>query len=446
MLTRNRIIWNEGLFIKPQHFQQQQRHNDYLLHSFFAALSEHFYGVTDLKINEEHLSFGQITLISASGIMPDGTLFNLPYEDILPPPLKFSDSSVIGQIVYLTVPLTSDHIQEINISSESSLSKTRYQESVEAVRDLYSASADIASLKVAKVNLKLMLESDDRSTFASIPIARIADKRPDGSLLLDHNFIPTCLIISTVSQLRSFLSEVAGLAIERAKNLAERIGSPGQQGVADVAEFMQLQLLNRMQPHLNHLSSKMTLHPEALFNVLAGFCGELMTFTDLSRLPHNLPVYYHDNLQRSFHPLMLSLRQALSTVLSPRAVSLQLREQRFGVFVAAITEEELLHDADFVLAVKANIPLDILGKQFIQQSKVATPETIMKLVSTHTHGIPLRPLAASPRQLPYHNGYIYFSLDHQTPYWPKTGTNSGFAFHIGGKFPELDMQFWAIRR
>lgn len=32
MPTKNRVIWREGLFIKPQHFQQQQRHNDYQLH------------------------------------------------------------------------------------------------------------------------------------------------------------------------------------------------------------------------------------------------------------------------------------------------------------------------------------------------------------------------------------------------------------------------------
>ncbi|MGK4627157.1 type VI secretion system baseplate subunit TssK, partial [Raoultella ornithinolytica] len=67
MLTRNRIIWGEGLFIKPQHFQQQQRHNDYLLYTSLSALTEHFYGVSELKINEDHLSFGRVTLVSASG-------------------------------------------------------------------------------------------------------------------------------------------------------------------------------------------------------------------------------------------------------------------------------------------------------------------------------------------------------------------------------------------
>ena len=30
MATRNRVIWGEGTFVRPQHFQQQQRHLDYL--------------------------------------------------------------------------------------------------------------------------------------------------------------------------------------------------------------------------------------------------------------------------------------------------------------------------------------------------------------------------------------------------------------------------------
>lgn len=446
MLTRNRIIWSEGLFIKPQHFQQQQRHIDYLLHSRFSALGEHFSGVTELKINDDHLSFGRITLSSASGVMPDGSVFSLPYDDVMPLPLEINDASLVGQTVYLVQALANDHVAEVNLQNHSGPNHSRYQSHQEDVRDLYSLSADITELPLAKVNLRLMLESQDRSTYAALPIAKIADKRPDGSILLDSEFIPTCLSISATSRLKSFLSEISGLITERAKNLAERIGSPNQQGVADVAEFMLLQMLNRVQPRLQHLTRRATLHPEPLFHELIGLCGEMMTFTDASRLPIDTPVYRHDNLQLSYTPLMLALRQALSTVLSPRAVSLQLREQRFGVLVAVVGQVELLQEAEFVLAIRANMPLDILSKQFVQQSKVATPEKIMQLVSSHTQGIQLRLLTSTPRQLPYHSGYIYFSLDRQSPHWPELTKDSGFAFHIGGKFPNLDMQFWAIRR
>ena len=28
---KNRVLWREGMFVLPQHFQQQQRHNDAML-------------------------------------------------------------------------------------------------------------------------------------------------------------------------------------------------------------------------------------------------------------------------------------------------------------------------------------------------------------------------------------------------------------------------------
>lgn len=53
MPTKNRVIWREGLFIKPQHFQQQQRHNDYQLHQRFSTLHGYSYGFHSLVINQE---------------------------------------------------------------------------------------------------------------------------------------------------------------------------------------------------------------------------------------------------------------------------------------------------------------------------------------------------------------------------------------------------------
>ena len=28
--TRNKVMWQEGMLMRPHHFQQQQRYNDYL--------------------------------------------------------------------------------------------------------------------------------------------------------------------------------------------------------------------------------------------------------------------------------------------------------------------------------------------------------------------------------------------------------------------------------
>jgi type VI secretion system protein ImpJ len=442
MSSRNRVIWREGLFIKPQHFQQQQRHADYALHARLSALSDYFYGLQSLAINEDYLGFGRIALVGATGILPDGTVFNIPNDDVLPTPLEITDASVANQKVYLALPLSVSGVNEVNQGGQVA---TRLQAHRHDVRDLHSEGGDVVSLEVGRVSLRLMLEREDRSAYASLAIARILDKRPDGGLMLDPNFMPCSISVSAIPTLKRFLGESAGLVAERARSLSQRIAAPGQQGVADVAEFMMLQLLNRAQPQLSHLSRLGTLHPERLHEALVQLCGELMTFTDESRLPPEFAAYRHDDQQVSFEPVMLALRQALSTVLSPRAVSIQLRKHQYGVMVAMVNESELMQSADFVLAVRARMPQEQLRKQLLQQTKVASSDKIRELISLQLPGIPLLPLPVAPRQLPYHAGYSYFQLDRQSPAWQMLAVSNTLAFHIAGDFPELDMQLWAIR-
>lgn len=442
MSSRNRVIWREGLFIKPQHFQQQQRHSDYALHARLSALSDYFYGLQSLAINEDYLGFGRIALVGATGILPDGTVFNIPNDDVLPTPLEVTDASVANQKVYLALPLSVSGVNEVGQGGQVA---TRLQAHRHDVRDLHSEGGDVVSLEVGRVSLRLMLEREDRSAYASLAIARILDKRPDGGLVLDPNFMPCSISVSAIPTLKRFLGESAGLVAERARSLSQRIAAPGQQGVADVAEFMMLQLLNRAQPQLSHLARLGTLHPERLHEALVQLCGELMTFTDESRLPPEFPAYRHDDQQVSFEPVMLALRQALSTVLSPRAVSIQLRKHQYGIMVAMVNESELMTSADFVLAVRARMPQEQLRKQLLQQTKVASSDKIRELISLQLPGIPLLPLPVAPRQLPYHAGYSYFQLDRQSPAWQMLAVSNTLAFHIAGDFPELDMQLWAIR-
>ncbi|EKB29021.1 type VI secretion system baseplate subunit TssK [Aeromonas dhakensis] len=442
MSSRNRVIWREGLFIKPQHFQQQQRHSDYALHARLSALSDYFYGLQSLAINEDYLGFGRIALVGATGILPDGTVFNIPNDDMLPTPLEITDASVANQKVYLALPLSVSGVNEVGQGGQVA---TRLQAHRHDVRDLHSEGGDVVSLEVGRVSLRLMLEREDRSAYASLAIARILDKRPDGGLVLDPNFMPCSISVSAIPTLKRFLGESAGLVAERARSLSQRIAAPGQQGVADVAEFMMLQLLNRAQPQLSHLARLGTLHPERLHEALVQLCGELMTFTDESRLPPEFPAYRHDDQQVSFEPVMLALRQALSTVLSPRAVSIQLRKHQYGIMVAMVNESELMKSADFVLAVRARMPQEQLRKQLLQQTKVASSDKIRELISLQLPGIPLLPLPVAPRQLPYHAGYSYFQLDRQSPAWQMLAVSNTLAFHIAGDFPELDMQLWAIR-
>ncbi|WP_438465626.1 type VI secretion system baseplate subunit TssK [Marinomonas sp. PE14-40] len=443
MSSRNRVVWNEGLFIKPQHFQQQLRYIEYMVDERVGSMSRYLYGVTDIALNPEYLSFGRIAIERAVGVMPDGTIFRIPQEDVQPDALEIADGALAGQVIYLAIPLRSDSITEI--TWPDSTGAGRYQASKEEVRDIHTVQGDTTSIDVSPVRIRLMLEKEDRSAYASIAIARILEKRPDGSVMLDANFIPCHLNVSAVPILHRFIGEMSGLMRERAKNIAQRIGAPGQGGVADVSDFMLLQALNRMQPHLRHLSFLRSLHPERLYESLTSLCGELASFTDESRLPAEFEAYNHDMPVAAFNSVMSLLRQSLSIVLEPRAVSLQLQKRKYGLMVAPVQDPELVEDADFIIAVKARMPLDELRKLFIQQTKVASVEKIRDLISLQLPGIPVTPLPVAPRQLPYHAGYTYYQLDKTSQAWSMLQNSSGFAFHVAGEFPDIDLQFWAVR-
>ncbi|WED24551.1 type VI secretion system baseplate subunit TssK [Vibrio sp. JC009] len=443
MHTRNRVIWNEGLFIKPQHFQQQQRHIDYCIEQQINAISRYSYGVSELSINTEYLPFGKIAIERVSGIMPDGTVFRIPLEDEMPDALEIEDASLSNQLVYLAIPLKCESIMEVDWPEKKG--SGRYVSYELEVRDIQSPQGDMTNVNVAPVRMQLKLEKDDRSAFASIAIARIMEKRPDGSVVLDDDFIPCHLNVAAIAVLHRFINELSGLVRERAKNIARRLGQQGQGSVAEVSDFMLLQVLNRVQPQLEHKSRLKSLHPEKLYESLVSLSGELASFTDESRLPSHVVNYDHDMPGESFWPLIYGLRRSLSVVLEPRAVSIQLEKRKYGLMVAPVNDSRLVQDGEFIIAVRAKMPLEELRKLFVQQTKVSSVDRIRELVSLQLPGVPLIPLPVAPRHLPYHAGYTYYQLNKESSEWRNIEASSGFALHISARFEELDIQFWAIR-
>jgi len=442
---KNKVLWQEGLFVQPQHFQQQQRHNEYLLTRRLDALNGFAWGFTALSINQELLVQGKIMLDKADGCMPDGTVFSIPDQDLLPVAYQPGDLSSPGsRDIYLALPAISDVINEIEGHYSAGQTLGRYRLNRANVRDVHTNEGDSRQLVMGQLHPRLLSGADDLSAYITLPLCRIRDKLASGALELDLHFIPSCQTIRISTDLDSFASEIQGTINDRADALAKRIGSPEQSGIADVAEFLMLQMLNRQRMLFTHRSHLSVLHPEDFYLDLVTLLGELMTFTEGSRLPCTVEPYNHRDLTTSFKTVIPALRRALNTVLIPRAQNLPLSFND-GIYMATVNDPVLLQSAAFVLAVRAQMPHDQLQRQFIQQSKIAATDKIRNVVSIQVPGIPLRTLMAAPRQLPYHDGYVYFMLEKGTPAWQDVVKASAFALHISGQFPDLDLQLWAVR-
>lgn len=442
---KSKVIWQEGLFALPQHFQQQQRNQEYLLNQRINAQGDFVWGFTTLSVNTELLTQGKLMLDHASGCMPDGTVFSIPEQDQLPVPYQPVDLAKPGSHdIYLALPVISDITCEIEGRRSAGQGTERYRLTRSDIRDLHSDEGDVQQLVLGQLAPKIVSGADDLSAMVTLPLCRIRSQLPNGALVLDDHFIPTCQAIRVSPVLNGFAGDVQGLISNRASELAKRIGSPEQSGIADVAEFMMLQMLNRSQMHFTHRTHLHTLHPESFYLDLVRLLGELMTFTENSRLPCPVEVYNHRDLTQSFKTVIPELRRALNTVLMPRAQNLPLIFSD-GVYIATVNDPTLLQSGSFVLAVRARMPQNQIILQFTQQSKIAATDKIRNVVSVQVPGVPLTPRTAAPRQLPYHDGYVYFDLDKGAGAWQDVVKAGAMALHISGTFPELDLQLWAIR-
>ena len=86
-MWRNKVLWTEGLFLRPQHFQQQERYFEQIVDRRSKAMASWTWGFESLEIDEASLTLGKLALRSAAGVLPDGTVFAVPQDDLPPPAL-----------------------------------------------------------------------------------------------------------------------------------------------------------------------------------------------------------------------------------------------------------------------------------------------------------------------------------------------------------------------
>lgn len=441
MTWTNRVVWQEGMFLRAQHFQQQDRHLDYLARAGVLAAHPYPWGVTEMAIDRDLLATGRFALTTATGLFEDGTPFSIPGECDHPPPLDLPEGTR-DAVVYLAVPVRQAGTMEI---AQGSATDGRYAIQAFEAFDTHSAAPQPAELLTGRLRLRYMLETEDRSGFLCIGLARVTEVTSDRRAILDDRWVTPCIRSSASPALSGLLAELTGMLNQRGEALAARLTAPAARGVSDVADFLLLQAINRWQKLLAHWADAARVHPVDVYGVLLQMAGEFATFTEATRRPNIYPPYRHEDLQRSFAPVLADLRRSLSAVIEQNAVAIPLQERRQGVRVGPITDRAVLRASSFVLSVQADMPTENLRRLFPSQAKIGAVEHIRELVNVALPGIAIRALPVAPRQIPFHAGASYFELDRNSPHWQQMQASGGFAIHVSGDFPNLRLELWAIR-
>lgn len=441
MSWNSKVVWSEGMLLQPQHLQQHDRFLNAQLEARTGTLRPYAWGFSRLEIDEQHLALGKLALKAFSGVLPDGTPVGVPFDE-MPLPLEIP-TDARDMTVVLALPTARHGVAEVDdrVGAENF---ARHR-SVEYEAWDSNGLDNSALMNVGKQRLRLAFASDVADAYATLGVARVLERRADQRVVLDPQFCSPCLDIRATPRLAEFVEELLGLLHQRGQSMAARLTQPGDSGVAEIADFLLLQVLNRSEPLVRHLFGMSGLHPETLYRHLVQLAGELATFTQSDKRTSRYPDYRHDALAETFAPVSLDLRRSLATVIDARAIQIPLEERQFGIRVAVLPDRELLRSATFVLAVHAQMPAETLRSGFPPQVKMGSVEKIRDMVNLQLPGIGLRALPVAPRQLPFHAGFTYFELDRNSEYWQQLTHSAGFAMHVAGSFPGLDMQFWAIR-
>lgn len=444
MSLESKVVWSEGMFLNPQHFQQQDRYFESFINGRCLLFGDCAWGLKLFELDQQLLNLGKVSVQRAQGIFPDGTPFNFPDNDD-PPPVVDIPENTKNCTLYLALPVRRPGAVDV-LPEDSQQGLARYYAIDQSVRDVTVEGGDSQKLEVGKLRLKVLKETDDLSGFVCIGMVRIREIRQEKDIQLDDSFVPSVIDCKASLNISAFLAELHGLLRHRAEAIAGRLADARRGGTAEIADYLLLQVINRFEPLVRHLTQVDGVHPLPLFQQLIQLTGELATFVATTRRPPELSTYLHADLDKTFTPIMQTLRKFLSMVYEQSAIAMNLEEKRYGVRVAEMTDRSLLTTATFVLAVRADVSDEMIRSRFPAQIKIGPVERIRQLVNAALPGIELKALPVAPRQIPFRSGYTYFELDQHGAFWKEMAHSGGFAMHVGGDFPNLEMEFWAIRR
>jgi type VI secretion system protein ImpJ len=437
------VIWAKGTFLTPQHLQYQDRYIEDTLQFQIESLNFRPWGFQRLEIDQAALASGTIALTRASGIFPDGLLFDAPDSDAAPPPKLLADGYEVDQDtvdVFIAVPYHRE--RGLNISGVHLDAETRYRAEVSLMRDENTGQAE-KPIQVARKNLRLMVKSEVREGTSALRVARVK-RTQSGSYQLDRTFIPPLLDFQASEHLVSIVRRLVEILTAKSSELAASRRHKNQAlanfTASDIANFWLLYTINSNFPLLNHFFQCSKGAPERVFNTMLGLAGALTTFSTEIQ-PRDLPKYDHDNLSFCFADLDHKIRRLLDTVVPSNFAALPLKLVQPSIYATALAEDRYFNNTRFYLAINAEMKQAELISKAPTLIKVASATHIDVLVRQALKGVPLTYVPSPPNSIPVKMNYQYFSLNPFGGAWESVRRARNFAVYVPADFlnPQMEL-------
>jgi type VI secretion system protein ImpJ len=256
MSWHSAVVWSQGMYLQPHHFQQEARYISRLVDERARCLSPHGWGLHELVLDEAARTLGRVGIARAVGVLPDGTPFCIPQIDAPPEPFEIP-ANLKNELIYLALPTRRPGVSEVDFgdaasasphnSANNSLNTCRLDAVEEEVRDHTNISHEPAHIQIGRLKLRLLREQDKTDAYTVIGVVHVLERRSDNQVLIDATYIPPQVTLDATPALANHAQLLHGLIAQRSKLLAGRMGQLSS-GVSELADFMMLQVVNQLLP------------------------------------------------------------------------------------------------------------------------------------------------------------------------------------------------------
>jgi len=446
MRQLSRLVWWEGMYLGPHHFQLQSRYFEDAVHFTLSNLFFAPWGLAGCELDREALRNGILSVVHARGAFPDGLIFQMPDCDELPEPRSISELfSPIRESMVAHLAIAPRRPGGANCAGpEDASPETRFVAQTIALPD-ENTGLDDKPVKVARKNIRVVLDSELTDELVTLPLARIT-RDSSGHFVFDERFIPPCLEISASEHLMLLLRRLVEILEEKSGTLTQAKGgtlTPAGWSAQEVSNFWFLHSINASLPPLRHLYLAKRGHPEELFLEMSRLAGALCTF-GLETHPRTLPVYDHLRLQECFEALDQHIRFLLDLMFPVNCIPVPLAPTGDYFWSGPVTDQRCLGRARWILAIQSPIGEAELLVRTPQLVKICSREFISKLVSRALPGLTLTHLQVPPAAVSPKLEFQYFGITRAGPCWDHIVQTRQVGVYIPGDIPKPELQLLVV--
>jgi type VI secretion system protein ImpJ len=444
----SKIVWAEGMYLGPHHFQAQNRYFEEAVHFATTRLWRHAYGFAACQVDAEALRNGTVKLLHARGIFEDGLLFDIPECDAPPGPLNIAAEfhpTADSLMVSLAVPRWFPDQQ--NCTLEATLDgDTRYTRVEEILHD-ENTGRDEKPVQIGRKNIRLLLEMANSGNLVTLPIARVI-RDGTGHFVFDPTFVPPSIRFSASERLAGMLERLVEILDEKSAIVMQEqrhVAGKFQAGMSarQVSQFWFLHAINSSLTSLRHLLLSKHGHPEELFCEMSRLAGVLCTF-GMDAHPRSLPPYNHRDPGPGFDQLDEHIRRHLEIIAPSQAITIPLKAVHRYFYEGEVKDQRCLGRARWILAIHSPVGEADLISKTLRLVKVCSAKFVQELVKRALPGLTLSHVAVPPSAIPAKVDSQYFAISRSGPCWEHIMQTHVVSVYVPGELPSPEVEMVVI--